>query len=103
MKITPLKTSFANSLLVLLLGLMTLNAQAGEEVDLLKGGLSSWTEQKSGAWMVNDGVLSPSDKPGGYIWSKDSYGDFEISIEYKIHSMVVEMLRPALQMVAEVF
>lgn len=51
--------------------------------DLLANGLKAWNVQKKGAWMLKDGVLSPSEKPGGYIWSKKSYADCEVSLEYK--------------------
>lgn len=63
--------------------ILTIPVQAGEAVDLLEGGLSNWKLDKPDTWQVKEGVLSPSDKPGGYIWSKESYGDFEITIEYK--------------------
>lgn len=53
-----------------------------EEKDLLSN-LDHWTLQKEGAWELKDGVLTTSDKPGGYIWSKDTYGDFELTIDYK--------------------
>jgi len=51
--------------------------------DLLARGLKDWKMQKPGAWVLKDGVLSPSEKPGGYIWTKKSFGDFEVSLEYK--------------------
>ncbi len=63
-----------------------LNAHAADKsgsADLLKGGLKQWTQQKKGAWVIKDGVLQTSDKPGGYIWTKKQYGDFEISVDYK--------------------
>ena len=59
----------------------TLSLQGGEK-DLLSS-LDHWTMQKEGAWELKDGVLGTSDKPGGYIWSKETYDDFEISIDYK--------------------
>ena len=34
-------------------------------------------------WVLKKGVLTPSSTPGGIIWSKDKYGDFTISLEYK--------------------
>ena len=39
--------------------------------------------QLNSKWVVKDAVLSPSEKPGGIIWSKKSYDNFEISLEYK--------------------
>lgn len=54
-----------------------------EETDLLAGGLENWTLGKEGAWAVTDGVLAPTDKPGGYIWSKEKYENFVLTLEYK--------------------
>jgi hypothetical protein len=34
-------------------------------------------------WVLEKGILTPSETPGGIIWSKDSFGDFEISLQYK--------------------
>jgi len=34
-------------------------------------------------WVLEKGVLSVSDTPGGIIWSKRKFGDFTISLEYK--------------------
>ena len=49
-------------------------------VDLLKGNL-----QPNKAWEVVDGMLTPVRKPqgGNYIWSKDVFDDFEVTLEYK--------------------
>ena len=57
--------------------------QNTQAADLLAKGLKPWKMDKDGAWEIKDGVLSPSAKPGGYIWTKKSYGDFEISVDYK--------------------
>ncbi len=60
------------------------NARAGEQpVDLLSGSLKQWTMQKAGAWELKQGTLGTSAKPGGYIWTREAYEDFEISIDYK--------------------
>jgi len=53
-------------------------AHAAKKIDLLANGM-----QLSDQWVITDGVLSPSEDPGGIIWSKDIFDDFEISIEYK--------------------
>jgi hypothetical protein len=34
-------------------------------------------------WVLEKGVLSISDTPGGIIWSEGKFGDFTISLEYK--------------------
>ena len=58
-------------------------ANKSHSTDLLKGGLKQWTQQKKGAWEIKDGVLQTSEQPGGYIWTKKQYGNFEISVDYK--------------------
>jgi hypothetical protein len=34
-------------------------------------------------WTLEKGVLTPSETPGGIIWSKTKFSDFTISLEYK--------------------
>ena len=34
-------------------------------------------------WTLKKGILTPSETPGGIIWSKDKFSDFTISLEYK--------------------
>ncbi|MEC5126011.1 DUF1080 domain-containing protein [Verrucomicrobiales bacterium BCK34] len=58
-------------------------AEESSTIDLLGENLDHWTMAKAGAWELKDGVLSTSDKPGGYIWSKEKYENFELTIEYK--------------------
>jgi hypothetical protein len=59
--------------------LFACSAHAGETVDLLDG-----EKLRPGAkWVIEEGVMRPADKPGGFVWTKDAYGDFEISLEYK--------------------
>ena len=53
-------------------------SHAAQKTDLLANGM-----QLSDQWDITDGVLSPSEKPGGIIWSKNVFEDFKISIEYK--------------------
>ena len=53
-------------------------SHAAKKTDLLANGM-----QLSDQWDITDGVLSPSEKPGGIIWSKNVFEDFEIFIEYK--------------------
>ena len=80
-----LRTSNMKNLQAFLLTLCFPLALAAENptIDLLADGLDNWTLGKKGAWKLEDGVLSPSDEPGGYVWTKESYGDFELSLEYK--------------------
>ena len=73
------------STLCLLIVLLFANPNSPSEkgVDLLANGLKGWNVAKSGAWKVDDGVLHPSDKPGGYIWTEKSYENFELTLDYK--------------------
>ena len=34
-------------------------------------------------WTLKKGILTPSETPGGIIWSKSKFGDFTVSLEYK--------------------
>ena len=34
-------------------------------------------------WTLKKGILTPSETPGGIIWSKNKFGDFTVSLEYK--------------------
>ena len=42
--------------------------------------------QLNDKWVLKDGELFPSEKPGGILWSKEKFGDFKISLEYKTSS-----------------
>ena len=64
----------------------SVNAQDPAATDLLKGSLDQLKSDKEGAWELKDGVLQPSEKPGGYIWTKEKYEDVEIHLEYKTSS-----------------
>ena len=37
--------------------------------------------QLNDKWVLKDGELYPSEKPGGILWSKEKFGDFKISLE----------------------
>jgi len=34
-------------------------------------------------WLLNDGMLYPSETPRGMMWSKRAFSDFELTVEYK--------------------
>ena len=73
------------SLLCLLIPLFITGGYAPAEdgTNLLANGLKGWSVAKPGAWQVDDGVLHPSEKPGGYIWTEKPYENFELSLDYK--------------------
>jgi len=45
--------------------------------------LSSKGLQLNKHWVIEDGELTPSQTPGGIIWTKEKFGDFEVVLEYK--------------------
>ena len=45
--------------------------------------LSSKGLQLNKHWLIEDGELTPSQTPGGIIWTKEKFGDFEVVLEYK--------------------
>ena len=72
---------------VLTVGSLGLAAIAADDeaTDLLADGeLSAWSMQKPDGWKVDNGELQPNGTKTGYIWSTDSYGDFELSLEFKM-------------------
>ena len=80
MKIQKPNFHFPQSLLLpiafCLSGLGALNAK---QIELLTPEAISLNKN----WVLENGILTPSESPGGIIWSKDSFGDFEISLQYK--------------------
>lgn len=60
-------------------------AQIGESWIDLSGDptLGEWIMQAPGAWKLTDGVMEKSDG-GGYIWTKERFGDFILDCEFKI-------------------
>ena len=81
-KLTPAGLAAILSL-AFILSTSLVPADDAAPIDLLGDSLGHWTLDKPGAWELNGGVLGTSEKPGGYIWTKQSYADFELSLEYK--------------------
>lgn len=52
---------------------------AEKEIDLLTPNSISLNKN----WVLKKGVLAPSKTPGGIIWSKEKFGDFQITLQYK--------------------
>jgi hypothetical protein len=50
---------------------------AETEIDLL----TPKTINLNKNWLLEKGVLSISETPGGIIWSKDKFGDFQINLQ----------------------
>ncbi len=74
--------------LALAAGLACNSGQAadGEKIIKLFNGkdLKNWTQQKPRAWEAKGGVLGPSASPGGYIWAKGRYDNFELELDFKM-------------------
>ncbi|MEC8777504.1 MAG: DUF1080 domain-containing protein, partial [Verrucomicrobiota bacterium] len=66
-------------LLPTLFCLSGLSAVDGKEIDLLTPKAISLNKN----WILEKGILFPSETPGGIIWSKEQFDDFEISLQYK--------------------
>jgi hypothetical protein len=47
--------------------------------------LDGWMLVKPDSWIVEDGTISC--KGGGYIWTKERFGDFILDLEYKVSPM----------------
>ena len=82
MNIKPLLNFF-------LLGLLAVagTSIAKEPVALFDGeSLKKWTMDKEGAWVAKNGELTTAEgkNAGGYIWSKDKYEDFTLTLEFKM-------------------
>jgi hypothetical protein len=52
---------------------------AGKAINLLSPKQISLNKN----WTLKKGILTPSETPGGIIWSKNKFGDFTVSLEYK--------------------
>ncbi|MDP6893128.1 MAG: DUF1080 domain-containing protein [Verrucomicrobiota bacterium] len=46
--------------------------------------LDNWIQQKPGGWIVEKGMIASSNEPGGYIWAKGDYGNFELELDFKV-------------------
>jgi hypothetical protein len=78
----------------LLLGLAACasGASAGNGFEPLFNGkdLSGWTQGPTGAWAVEDGVITlkrgvdGQEHNGDYLWTKEAYGDFVLELEFKV-------------------
>ena len=63
----------------------TSESQSEGEWKLLSGDpdLGDWIMKESGAWKLTDGIMAKSEG-GGYIWTKELYGDFILDCEFRI-------------------
>ena len=64
---------------ILLLSLTGSFLFAGKAINLLSPKQISLNKN----WTLKKGILTPSETPGGIIWSKEKFGNFEISLQYK--------------------
>ena len=54
-------------------------AESGKITNLL----NAKSLQLNKHWEIAEGVLSTSKTPGGILWTKGKFGDFEVTLEYK--------------------
>ena len=54
-------------------------AESGAGANLL----NSKSLQLNKHWEIKEGVLTSSKTPGGILWTKEKFGDFEVVLEYK--------------------
>ncbi|MEW6307039.1 MAG: DUF1080 domain-containing protein [Verrucomicrobiota bacterium] len=69
--------------------LTSLSAPAADKkgwVTLFDGkNLDHWTLNTEGGWIIEDGVLGAvPGKKNNYVWTKDTFGDFELDLEFKM-------------------
>ena len=75
----------ATALCVAMSAAQTGMATDNEAIKLFSGkDLSQWTSQKKGGWSIGDGLLGPSEKPGGYLWTRRQFEDFELELDFKM-------------------
>lgn len=65
--------------IILLLGFSGFSLFGGKAINLLSPKQISLNKN----WTLKNGILTPSETPGGIIWSKGKFSDFTISLEYK--------------------
>lgn len=57
---------------------------AGDWKSLFNGqDMKMWVADKEGGWEVKEGLLASTPK-GGYLWSRHSYTDCEIELEFRV-------------------
>ena len=79
------KAAWLGVLLVASLGSGCLTGKSSTSSELFNGkDLNNWTQNKAGGWEAKDGILGPSAKPGGYIWAKGKYDNFELELDFKM-------------------
>jgi hypothetical protein len=66
-------------ILTCLCSALLLTARAEQPLDLIASDGLDMNKN----WEVKEGILGSSDKPGGILWSKNAYENFEISMDYK--------------------
>ena len=54
-------------------------AESGKSTNLL----NAKSLQLNKHWEIAEGVLTTSKTPGGILWTKGKFGDFEVTLEYK--------------------
>jgi hypothetical protein len=61
----------------------TAGSTPGKQIVLFDGSsLDSWQMDKPGGWIIHDGDMELA--KGGYIWTKEKFGNFILKAEFKI-------------------
>ena len=88
MAIFNMKKRIHKMMLVVFTGLVCISGQAADAKKVIKlfngTDLNNWIQQKPRAWEAKDGVLGPSLSPGGYIWAKGNFENFELELDFKM-------------------
>ena len=71
--------TFNKTIVLISILLCTFLQAADKEIDLL----SPDQLKLNSKWVLKDGLLTPSDKPGGMMWTKKAFENFELTLEYK--------------------
>lgn len=78
--IKNMKKFFTLNIIITLLCAFSLNVTAEDATQNL---LTEQNLNMKKGWVLKEGTLEVSKTPGGMVWSKNKYADFELSLEYK--------------------
>lgn len=78
-----LSTILLSAISVSVVTAQTAGSATGKKIVLFNGSnLDSWQLDKPGGWIIKDGAMELA--KGGYIWTKEKFGNFILEAEFKI-------------------